>query len=611
MSKARTRAASFAGTATDGYVLTSDAVGVGSWESSTSPPSITDFEYSDGSTATAERTLAFTVVCGTIDTSTTVTVAGDTTGIVVGHVVSGTGIPLGTTVVSVSLNTSFGISAAATATSGGTPVTLTFSGSVIITGTLFDSILGGDAANIAVTFDSISATSISVNAGKTIITCTPPAHAAGIITLRIVNANGLAATRDFIYDEEAIFTTAAGSIGNFLNGDFTGTPDSTYPQIEATDGEDPAVALSTGFQQVTSAVDETVITTGIQGLYVQDSGYLTGTLAGSHATTYPFYATAKDSQNQRTAPRLFSILTYAYPGIGGDLVITEVEGFIIHKYTTIGDTATFTVLENKTVDWLVIAGGGSGSFGGGGAGGFRTSFGSGSISGGLSTVEADLNLVTGTTYTITVGAGRSPSDKGSRLTTGDDSKISGGIITTITSDGGGMGGGLTGNKLPTSAAAAGGSGGGAGYRSSGSTVGSSGARTAAQGFIGGDNSGTSGESGGGGGGGAGGAGGVGSTSSTGGGYGGAGLASSITGSAVYYAGGGGGSYSGAAGLVSGNSTGAGVGRVSGSGDWSALQPTGGTASDNTGSGGGGANGGENSDFGGSGGSGIVIIRYAV
>ena len=57
--------------------------------------------------------------------------------------------------------------------------------------------------------------------------------------------------------------------------------------------------------------------------------------------------------------------------------------------------------------------------------------------------------------------------------------------------------------------------------------------------------------------------------------------------------------------------GAGAGKNNAYASWTALQPTGGTASPNTGSGGGGCNGGETSDLGGAGGSGIVIIRYAI
>ena len=57
-----------------------------------------------------------------------------------------------------------------------------------------------------------------------------------------------------------------------------------------------------------------------------------------------------------------------------------------------------------TVDYLVVAGGGSGAIrtgAGGGAGGYRTSAGT---SGGGASAESALTLSVGTAYTITVGA---------------------------------------------------------------------------------------------------------------------------------------------------------------------------------------------------------------
>jgi len=321
------------------------------------------------------------------------------------------------------------------------------------------------------------------------------------------------------------------------------------------------------YNLVDQIVDEYEDATGIDAGNSTNESLVSGSYSGDSAPTQDADATGTD---------------------GGDTW---------YKWTDTASTGSFTPAANGSYDFLVIAGGGSGSFGGGGAGGFRTSYGSGSISGRLSTVESNLSLVSGTAYTITVGAGRAPSDTGSRANTGDDSSIAGSDITDVVSLGGGMGGGATSN---VGGGTAGGSGGGAGYDGADGSGGAAG--TAAQGFDGGDNG--SGESGAGGGGGAGGAGGNGSGSVVGG-AGGAGLASSITGSAVTYAGGGGGSYNGAAG-----SGGAGAGRTSGHADWTALQPTGGTASPNTGSGGGGVNGGEDADYGGSGGSGIVIIRGA-
>ena len=93
--------------------------------------------------------------------------------------------------------------------------------------------------------------------------------------------------------------------------------------------------------------------------------------------------------------------------------------------------------------YLVVAGGGGGGYwsgGGGGAGGLRTSF--GSASGGGGSAESQLSLNSGTTYTITVGAGGAGASSGGVTgSTGVDSSVAGTGITTITSVGGGGGGG--------------------------------------------------------------------------------------------------------------------------------------------------------------------------
>jgi len=96
------------------------------------------------------------------------------------------------------------------------------------------------------------------------------------------------------------------------------------------------------------------------------------------------------------------------------------------------------------VDFLVLAGGGSGgskelngygsSGGGGGAGGLRTSY--GSTSGGGASAEDPMKLVSGTTYTVTVGAGGAGGY--SSNAPGADSSIIGGSVS-LTSYGGGAG----------------------------------------------------------------------------------------------------------------------------------------------------------------------------
>ena len=245
----------------------------------------------------------------------------------------------------------------------------------------------------------------------------------------------------------------------------------------------------------------------------------------------------------------------------------------IHTFNTNG---TFTPQTGLTCDYLVVAGGAgwnSGDVGGGGgAGGLRSTV---TATGGGGSLESALSLLTGTNYTVTIGAG------------GNNSNGSDSVFSTITSTGGGKPGAFQ------TAGSSGGSGGGAGTFA---TL-SGGAGTANQGYAGGSSqSFAAGESVYQAGGGGGGANAVGSnaTQATGG-AGGAGVATSITGSSVTYAGGGGG-WGGATGGAAGSGGG-------GAGYGGTGIVAGGNGTANTG---GGAGGGRASS---TGGSGIVIIRY--
>ena len=230
-------------------------------------------------------------------------------------------------------------------------------------------------------------------------------------------------------------------------------------------------------------------------------------------------------------------------------------------------------------DFIVVAGGGSGgSFigGGGGAGGVRI----GSVT----------NIIRGSAYTITVGAGASAvgPGAGNGLTGSPSSAF--GINTTGGGGGGGNNGGAGGN---------GGSGGGGSTLASAVGLGNTGGYLPVEGFNGGAGS-NLGDVNSGGGGGAGGAG-LSAVTATTGGDGGIGI-EWPTGSGTYYGGGGaGGSGNGA--------TRAAQGGLGGGGN-SALSPgeaTNGTA--NTGGGGGAIRGNVSTSIGRAGGSGTVIIRY--
>jgi hypothetical protein len=290
--------------------------------------------------------------------------------------------------------------------------------------------------------------------------------------------------------------------------------------------------------------------------------------------------------------------------------------FKVHTFTGPG---TFTVCSvgnpagSTTVDYLVVAGGGSGTFtGGGGAGGFRQSFPNPATSG---------LPVTAQGYPITVGsggsAGSSPGAAGSIGNNGNDS-----IFSTITSAGGGYGGVASPSQPAATTGANGGSGGGGGvYRNTGGGLNGGSGNTPPtsppQGNPGGKGSydGPSHTAGGGGGG----AGAAGSNTPGGcapqpitpGGAGGDGIGTSINPSPSvgtpgpsaplrYFAGGGGGGTN--------NTPTTPTGGVGGGGGGNTISPGSGTSGTaNTGGGGGGNScGGGN---GGNGGSGIVVIRY--
>ena len=242
---------------------------------------------------------------------------------------------------------------------------------------------------------------------------------------------------------------------------------------------------------------------------------------------------------------------------------------------------------NYSVEYLVIAGGGGGSSGyasgGGGAGGM---------------ISATTTILSGVSYSVTVGAGGAgmagSSGAGWRDTfspSGTNSSI-GALVSAI--------GGGGGRCNAPGVAPSGGSGGGGSNSSAG------GSGTPGQGNTGGTGS----VHGGGGGGGAGGVGGngVGASTSSVGGNGGTGATNSITGTTTTYAGGGGGGVyvNGSAGAVGGSGGSGGGGAAGANSNLSGAPGT-----PNLGAGGGSGGGNEPTILqpGAAGGSGVVIIRY--
>ena len=278
-------------------------------------------------------------------------------------------------------------------------------------------------------------------------------------------------------------------------------------------------------------------------------------------------------------------------GSGG--TVSTSGDFKIHTFTGPG---TFTVScagsagGSNSVDYLVVAGGGSGAWdggGGAGSGGYRFSNGtaSGSYTAGPSPLGASALPVSAQGYPVTIGAGGAAITSSTSANPGANS-----IFSSITSTGGGKGGN------PGQAAGNGGSGGGI-RKASGAGSGNTPPVSPPQG-----NNGNTGPGNGGGGGGAGAVGVVGAGPPGQGGAGGAGLVSCITASPVARGGGGGGGNDNPGPAPAGGSGGGGAG-----GNRPNANAAGsGTA--NTGGGGGGA-GVPGSNGTGAGGSGIVIIRY--
>ena len=380
--------------------------------------------------------------------------------------------------------------------------------------------------------------------------------------------------------------TLAGAATGFQSFSVIGNGNTTYYAIATSSGSEWEVGIGTYTSSGTTLARTTILASSNSGSAVNLSAgtkdvFVTLPSSKATATATTVSDTANSSTGYFQIPQGTTAQRPGSPTNGMMRINTTDSTFEI--YSTVSNdwkaVATFTSAVSS-VEYLVVAGGGSGGSrigGGGGAGGYRTATG--------------FSVTTGVSYTVTVGAGGAAvtSTPGVTGNNGNDS-----VFSTITSTAGGGGGAY----INTSGTAGknGGSGGGGSFSGNGG-VATAGTGTSGQGSSGGvgSNSQTNG-------GGGGGASAAGAAATGAGGVGGAGSASSISGSSVTYAGGGGGS---------GDST-AGAGGSGGGGAGATGTSTGTSGTANTGGGGGGAR--NNSDTGGvssgAGGSGIVIIRYA-
>jgi hypothetical protein len=363
----------------------------------------------------------------------------------------------------------------------------------------------------------------------------------------IGDAPAASATANTFGNQEVYLPNYASNVAKSWSVDSVAETNATTAYME----------LTAGYNSTTSAI--TAITfTPSSGNYV----------AGS---TFSLYGIAALGTTPVIAPK----------AIGGNIIDFDGTNWI-HTFTSSG---TFTPLQGLTCDYLVVAGGGGGGqlatgagAGGGGAGGLRSTV---TATGGGGALESALSLLSGTPYTVTIGAGGAAGSS-SAGTNGVNS-----VFATITSTGGG--GGAPGNNAGSSTGSNGGSGGGSGSATTTRTGGL--ASPSGQGYAGGVGAQQPTNYGGGGGGGAGA---IGNNGGVNGGAGGNGVATLISGTSTTYGGGGGGAISGAGGTGGGGigGTGGGTGATAGT--------------TNTGGGGG---SGYGSGFAMAGGSGIVIIRY--
>jgi hypothetical protein len=375
-------------------------------------------------------------------------------------------------------------------------------------------------------------------------------------------------------------STSAGVIPNTMLG--TTATANTFANVEAyipnyTSTTSKSASMD-GVTENNATTSYTSFTAGLSTLSTAITSVSFGLGAGNFVqySTFSLYGLAAVGTTPAIAPKASGGNRIDYDGT-----------YWIHTFTSSG---TFTPQTGLSCDYLVVAGGGGSAGyngGGAGAGGLRSTV---TATGGGGSLESALSVVSGTAYTVTVGAGGSAGNNanGSRGTNGSDS-----IFSTITSTGGGTSGSGS-ATLSVVNGSSGGSGGGAGGATGQNATAASG--TTNQGYAGGDNF-NSGGYGSGGGGGANAVGANGTTSVSG--NGGAGVATSISGSSVTYAGGGGGGST-----VDGATRGTGGTGGGGNGGASANAGTAGTV--NLGGGGG---GGAHSQNGAAGGSGIVIVRY--
>ena len=265
--------------------------------------------------------------------------------------------------------------------------------------------------------------------------------------------------------------TLAGAATGFQSFSVIGNGNTTYYAITSSSGSEWEVGIGTYTSSGTTLARTTILASSNSGSAVNLSAgtkdvFVTLPSSKAIATATTVSDTANSSTGYFQIPQGTTAQRPGSPANGMMRINTTDSTFEIYSTVTNDWKAVSSFTSAvSSVEYLVVAGGGSGGSrigGGGGAGGYRTATG--------------FSVTTGVSYTVTVGAGGAAvtSVPGVTGNNGNDS-----VFSTITSTAGGGGGAYintsgTAGKNGGGAAGTGGNGGGAGFGGSGYGAGGAG-----------------------------------------------------------------------------------------------------------------------------------------